>query len=492
VTRKFGGTGLGTTICKQLVEMMGGRIGLESEEEEGSTFWFSACFTKQKKPQLPFCSHGVDPRDLKVLVVDDFQKQRSTLMEYLRDWGAIPSEARGAREALKMIEDAAGLDRPYHLVITDFNMLDMNGFHFAKAIRMNSGLRTTRIILLTALGKLGDGRTCKEIGIEGYLTKPFNDKELRDVVELVMGLSKAEEATTPSELITRHTIAEREQKTVHILLVEDYPTNQQVVQSHLRRHGYRVDLADDGQKAVDAFKNKQYDLILMDIQMPVMDGRQATRIIRSIESERAGLAGYDNARGIQRVPIIATTAHAMKGVDEECLKAGMNDYLSKPFSREDLLATVDKWLKVKGQAISCVQQGPSVTSGSDSSNLESLREESEPPMDLKKAIDEFEGDKELLSEVLKGFLDNVRSQIPILLEALESGNAEVVRREAHSLKGGSSNLTAYKLARIAHELETNAKSCALDAGRETLNRLAAEYDRLGEYARQLLPDSDFP
>lgn len=225
----------------------------------------------------------------------------------------------------------------------------------------------------------------------------------------------------------------------------------------------------------------------MDIQMPVMDGRQATGIIRSIEDERARLAGYENARGIHRVPIIAMTAHAMKGVDEECLEAGMNDYLSKPFSRRDLLATVDKWLKVKGQAASCVQQGPSVTPGAGPSDREAHRNASGLPMDFEKAVDEFEGDTELLSEVLKGFLANVRGQIPIIREALERGDAEVVKREAHSIKGGSSNLTAYRMAEIANELETSAKSGALVAGSETLHRLAAEYVRLEKHAKEHLP-----
>jgi two-component system sensor histidine kinase/response regulator len=492
VTRKYGGTGLGTTICKQLVELMGGEIGLESDQGKGTIFWFTALFTKQTKSKLPFYQQDFEIKGLKVLVVDNLQNQRSTLTEYLSSWGALPAEAQGGWEAIGILEVAADLDQPYQLVITDYNMLDTNGFELARSIKTNRALKTTRIILLTAMGQTGDGRQCKEIGIEGYLTKPFSEKELREVVELVMGLAPPEEGTSRSELITRHTIAEREQEKVFILLVEDYPTNQQVVLNHLKRYGCQVDLAEDGRKAVDAFTNKRYDLILMDIQMPVMDGHQATRAIRAIEDEREKRASHDQTEKIPRIPIIAMTAHAMNEVRGDCLEAGMDDYLSKPVRRKDLLAKIDKWLKSRARPAADAPWEQSVSSEPPLPDKQIHPGQSEPPMDLEQAVNEFEGDKELLGEVLKEFVDNVLRQIETIREALQRGDAEVVRREAHSIKGGASNLTARQLAETALELETLAKSGSIVEGRDNLDRLVDESDRLRRYSKEIFPDLDLP
>ncbi len=346
-TREYGGTGLGTTISKQLVELLGGNIGAESLEGKGSQFWFTATFLKQ------------------------------------------PNNRAGGKI------EKMGLNPPGKLD------LKMQG-------EISNGLP-------------GDAK-CREMG--------------------------------------------------RILLVEDYPTNQQVVLRHLRRAGYMVDLAENGQTAVDTYRKKHYDLILMDIQMPIMDGYQATMIIRKIEEKNRIMRAGDHLIGQGRAPIIAMTAHATKGDKDKCLQAGMDDYIAKPLRRNKLLKIVNKWIK---SAVKFNPRGPSLQTIDDSVGEEA-------PMNFDQATNEFEGDKDFLMEVMTGFFDNVETQIETIHQAISDGDTEKVWQEAHSIKGGAANLAAEKLSQTAFELETMGKSEKLKGSREALGRLKIEYDRLKTYA----------
>jgi PAS domain S-box-containing protein len=362
-TRKYGGTGLGTTISKQLVELLGGNIGAESHEGKGSQFWFTATFLKQPNKKT-----------------------------------------------------------------------------FGKIEEMN----------LNPLGKL-------------------NLKTQR-------GMSTGLPENIECQVMGR------------ILLAEDYPTNQQVVLRHLRSNGYIVDLAENGQIAVDAYRKKHYDLILMDIQMPLMDGYQATTMIRKWESGMGNSeCGMRNKIGkdsdlkskiqnrkseIESVPIIAMTAHATKGDREKCLQAGMDDYIAKPLKRKELLNIVNKWIK------SAVEVNPTPL---PSRPMDDVVGE-DAPMNFEQARKEFEGDKDFLMEVMTGFFDNVGTQIETIHQAISDGDTEKVWQEAHSIKGGAANLTAEILSQTALDLETMGKSENLKGSLDALGRLKIEYDRLKAYA----------
>ena len=244
----------------------------------------------------------------------------------------------------------------------------------------------------------------------------------------------------------------------------------------------RVDLAEDGKQALEAFKRKHYDLILMDVQMPLMDGYQATKAIRELESELAAMENKDATETMRRVPIIAMTAHAMREHKELCLEAGMDDFLSKPLTGKELLSMVEKWLKSRPR--------PSSLSGSTLNPPSKTGQDIYPieihpgnPIDLERAIEEFEGDKEFLSEVIEGFTKKVSEQIVTIRKALSCGDAETVRKEAHSIKGGAANLTAEDLSRVAFELENKGKSKELNGAGEIVDGLEREFEMLRCYVQ---------
>lgn len=499
-TREYGGTGLGTTISKQLTELMGGEIGLESEEGVGSTFWFTVVFSRQTGQGAPMSPNRIDLNGIKALVVDDNPAERSALTDSLISWGCNPVEAGEGREALSILRESVSSKNPFDVILTDFQMQGMNGFALARKIRAMDALKDVPIILLTSVGTIEDGKTCKEIGIEGYLSKPINRDDLHRTIELVLGHSDWEENTAGKHLVTRHTIAEECKKGVRILLAEDYPTNQKVAMRHLTDAGYQVDLAQNGRQAIEACTRKQYDLVLMDIQMPVMGGFDATKEIRKIEEslaksplplerdDRGNTWQIKNERSPRRrVPIIAMTAHAMKGYRERCLDEGMDDYISKPLRKKELLAKVYQWILPRREVLGREEKRPRPTTPlhGQSSMLHHPPKE-DAPMNFDIVIKEFGGDREFLMEVLEDFLGEVRAQMGMICQAMSKGGAEVVGKEAHAIKGGAANLTANELSKAACELEKIGKSGVLEGGREVFEKLEKEFYRLEAFVKEKL------
>jgi two-component system sensor histidine kinase/response regulator len=336
VTRTYGGTGLGLTISSQLVQLMGGRLRVESEAGKGSTFHFTASFEPAQARSAPTpAADAVDLRDLPVLIVDDNVTNRHVLEEMVLGWRMVPTLVTGASEALTALRVAQESGKPFPLVLTDFQMPKTDGFSLAKAIKKDPALANAAIVMLTSAGQPGDAARCRELGVAAYLTKPVKRSELRAAILLALGGPPAER-DRPA-LVTRHSLREARQAG-RILLVEDNRVNQLVARRLLEKRGHAVVVANNGREALAILEDGTFEgfgCVLMDVQMPEMDGLECTAIIR----EREPATRF-------RLPIIAMTADAMKGDEARCLAAGMDAYVSKPIQADELVTIVERYLGV--------------------------------------------------------------------------------------------------------------------------------------------------
>ena len=444
-TRKYGGSGLGLAISKQLCELMGGNIGLRSQEGLGSTFWFSLCLEKQTSHQqaiLPLPIKGL--KNLRVLVVDDNRTNRQVLAHYLTRWGCEPTDADGAATALALLRKAG---KPFDLALLDYQMPEVSGDTLAKAIRSDPVLKTLPLILLTSIGQRGDVTRMQEAGFSGYLVKPVKPAQLRDCIALVMGIGNAQTHQEPSPFITRHIVNQIQRTEGRILVAEDNVINQQVAIHMLERAGFRCDVASNGLEAVDALRNLPYDAVLMDCQMPEMDGFEATRVIRSGDRE-------DN----RHVPIIAMTGNAMEGDRDRCIEAGMDDYISKPVKAEELIALLKRWLPAPGpiRAQSIPIDSPKTP------------DETYPLLDLTALLKVIHGDCVFLVHLVEQLLKDLPLRLIRLREAVDRSDAKTASLEAHAISGAAGTFGASALQALCTRIELIAAEGKMDAAQKLL------------------------